>query len=357
MNSLIPINSPCQGIILLSLNGQIKYFNQTAKKILNLNDSSEIFLITILESLNIIREKNLLTNILKELDKINHDQLIQIETAANQVIDLKFIPNDHEIIVEINYKEKNYTYTSFLTEHIITNCSDLIFLKDKNLCYQFANKAYLSFLNLTEEELYGYSDEMLLQRDIFSALTYYQCYQSDLDTINYGVYENIEFLSNQYYYQVKKIYINDGILCIARDVTFEINTRHNAEIHDVTKLSNYKALKRVIKALPLNKEYQTIEIILENLGEIIHIEGIVMVNNYLKQLSKLLKTNIDPLFFYLDGLGFIGIFDKLVSNPQSVCELLEKNIARLKLPSNLKIKIYFKQNTTESGLFSMIEQD
>ena len=98
---------------------------------------------------------------------------------------------------------------------------------------------------------------------------YHQIVQGDTETLEMGEYSNIEFSSNQNYYEVLKKKLYNGIFCIARDVTNEISISQQSEIDVTTSLYNRKAMNRMLNSIPKEKRYHAVEIILENFGELL----------------------------------------------------------------------------------------
>ena len=238
---------------------------------------------------------------------------------------------------------------------MVHNSSDIVFFKDENLAYKMANEVYLNLLNLTEEQLIGMTNEALMECGILPPIVYYQSVEGDKETLETGTYSSIEILSNESYYQVSKKRLYNGILCIARDITKEINFNKQLEIDEMTGLYNRKAMTRMLKKIPKEKGYHAIGINLQNLGEIVKVEGLKNATRYVKQIATLLKQNQDALFFYVEGVGFIGLFDKVLSRPEKVLEQFKSELSSLNLSSHLNLDIIIITLDQKCTLFTLCD--
>lgn len=347
-----------QAIVLINPNGDIKYLNSVAKHLLNVTDySEELNLVEVIENISLIKSRKYLIETLESVNQTKQKKCAIVKDENHQEFTLNFIPDEAEIIVEIIKKSCSDILEQEVFNFIIENSSDMIFYKGEDLTYRFANETYLRFLNLEAADLLGITDEQLVSKGILSPILHYQCSQSDAEALKQGSYFNIEFFSNQNYYQVSKKKMNNGILCVARDVTNEINACQQAEIDSITSLYNRKALCRVLKSIPKEKEYHMIGIILENFGEVTKNYGLLFGNRCLKQLAQLAKEYPDILFFHLEGVGFIGLFDKLLSNPEAFRQSFTTEVSQLHLPPILKTEIVIEKVNLESGLLSSFIDD
>ena len=347
-----------QPIVLINPDGGIKYLNSAAKHLLNVtNYSEELNLVEVIENISLIKSRKYLIEILESVNQTKQKKYATLKDEKHQEFTLKFIPDEAGIIVEIIKKSCSDILEQEIFNFIVENSSDMIFYKGEDLTYRFANKTYLRFLNIEEEDLLGMTDEALASKGVLSPIFQYQCSKSDAEVIKQGNYSNVEFFTNQNYYQISKRKMNKGILCVARDITNEINAYQEVEIDSVTSLYNRKALARILKSIPKDKEYHVIGIILENFGELSKDHGLLLGKRCLKQLAQFVRDYSDILFFHVAGIGFIGLFDKLLSNPELFQQSFASEVAKLNLPSILKTEIVIEKVNLESGFLAAFIDD
>ena len=343
-----------QAMVVMNFNGDIEYLNLKAKKLLNIQ-TDKLNLLEILESLKLDAFKEAIKETFTHMSLENPTKYVKLKNNDNQEFVFYFVAIKEGIIVEILSQSDRAILQKDIFDFILKNSTDMIFFKGKDLAYQLANESFLNLLNLKEEELLGTTDEELVEQGILSPILYHQCMQGDMETLEVGSYTNIEFLSNESYYEVSKKKLYNGILCVAKDVTNEINASKQAELDSQTSLYNKKALIRVLKSIPKDKGYHAIEIYMENLGEIVKTQGIAYATKCLKQIANVLKQNQDALFFYIEGIGFIGLFDKTLSNPDKVRESFLTQISNINLPSDLKVDVVMITLNDECSLFSICD--
>ena len=100
-----------------------------------------------------------------------------------------------------------------------------------------------------------------------------------------------------------------------------------------------------------------IGIILENFGELSKDHGLLLGKRCLKQLAQFVRDYSDILFFHVAGIGFIGLFDKLLSNPELFQQSFASEVAKLNLPSILKTEIVIEKVNLESGFLAAFIDD
>ena len=347
-----------QPIVLINPDGGIKYLNSAAKHLLNVTDySEELNLVEVIENISLIKSRKYLIEILESVNQTKQKKVVVIKDKKHQELTLKFIPDELGIIVEITTRSYSITLEQEIFNFVVENSSDMIFFKREDLAYEYANKTYLRFLNVEKSDLLGLTDEELVSKGVLSPIFQYQCSKSDAEVIKQGNYSNVEFFTNQNYYQISKRKMNKGILCVARDITNEINAYQEVEIDSVTSLYNRKALARILKSIPKDKEYHVIGIILENFGELSKDHGLLLGKRCLKQLAQFVRDYSDILFFHVAGIGFIGLFDKLLSNPELFQQSFASEVAKLNLPSILKTEIVIEKVNLESGFLAAFIDD
>ena len=60
-------------------------------------------------------------------------------------------------------------------------------------------------------------------------------------------------------------------------------------------------------------------------------------------------------FFHLDGIGFVGLFDKKLRDSDKVRESIVNQISNINLPPLLKIEVTMKMIDDQYNLFSICE--
>ncbi len=352
-NSFRHLEYLSQSIVVINLDEEIKYLNLKARELFGLmNDSQKLNLLQGLENLKLSTHQDEIKETLTNVYQSKQSKHLTLENEDNQQFTFHFFMSKEEIVVEVLGQSDNVILQKDIFNFIVTNSSDIIFFKGEDLVYQLVNDTYLKLLNMKEEDIIGITDDVLVERGILSPILYHQCIQGDMETLEQGSYCEIEFFSSERYYQVSKKKVRNGILCVARDVTNEVNISHQSEIDSITGLYNRKAFCRMLSSIPEDKEYHTIEIILENFGEIIKNYDLQYANRCLKQLAQFVKEYSEALFFYLDGVAFVGLFDKILRNPDNVRESIIAQISNLNLPFTLKIEVTMKTLNAKSDLFS-----
>lgn len=345
-----------QVIAVVSLDGDIKYLNLKARALLGVvNDSQKMNLLEVLEKFKLTTHKDEVTETLMTVYQSKQRKHLTLENEDNQQFTFHFFMSKEDIVVEVLGQSDNVILQKDIFNFIVKNSSDIIFFKGEDLVYQLVNDAYLKLLNIKEEDIIGITDDVLVERGILSPILYHSCLEGDRETLEQGSYCEIEFFSTEKYYEVSKKKLRNGILCFARDVSNEVNISHQSEINSITGLYNRKALCRMLSSIPEDKEYHTVEIILENFGEVIKNYDLQYANRCLKQLSQLVKEYSEALFFYLDGVAFVGLFDRRLRNPDQVRESIIAQISNLNLPFILTVELTMKNLNTQSGLFSICE--
>ena len=131
--------------------------------------------------------------------------------------------------------------------------------------------------------------------------------------------------------------MGDGIFGIVKDVTEEIIGKQEAECDVITMLQNRKALLKVLNAVPKDTEYYAIGILLDNLGEVARHKGGEYAHQCLGQVSYFVKEYQEILFFYLEGIGFIGLLDKIKGDLEQFRQSIEADISKQNFPTDLKL--------------------
>ena len=330
-----------QAVAVVTVNGDIDYLNLKARNLFGVVlDTKKLNLLELLENIKLMAFKDVIKDVLMTVYHSKQRKDLMLKNKNHHEFYFHFIRSEEEIIVEII--SQGMISKKDIFDFVVTNSSDMISFKGEDLSYQFVNDTCLQLLNIKEEDIIGFTDEDLMERGILPPILYHQIVQGDTETLEMGEYSNIEFSSNQNYYEVLKKRLHNGIICIARDVTNEISMKQQSEINVTTSLYNRKAMHRILNSIPKEKEYHAVEIILENFGELLNKYDLQYANRCLKQLGHFLKDYPDALFFHLDGIGFVGLFDKKLRDSDKVRESIVNQISNINLPSLLKIEVTMK---------------
>lgn len=327
-----------QAVAVVTVNGDIKYLNLKAQDLFG----SSLDLLEGLENIKLNKYKDTVKDILATVYESKQKKSLSMKNENNEEFVFQFFINEGEIIIEVLSKSNEMILKDDIFNFIVSNSSDMISFKGEDLVYRFVNDTGLQLLHLQDKDIIGFTDEDLVEKEILAPILHHQILQGDIETIEKGTYSSIEFFSNESYYQVSKKYLYNGILCVSRNITTEINASNQIEIDEMTSLYNRKAMCRMLKSISKDKEYHVVEIVIENFGEVVNKHDLQYANRCLKQLAYFLKKYPDALFFYLDGIGFVGLFDKKLANPDKVRELLLTQISNINLPSLLKIEVTMK---------------
>lgn len=215
-------------MIFIDFSGKIQHLNKQARELLNDVDlaiSTDLFALLEKEGFNCQPDafQPLLTRV-----QCGENQKLSIERRNGQCFTLHFIPNQSSIIVEI-LQENAASLKMKLFDYMIDRIpTKMIFYKDQQNIYRYANLAYVKSFHLThQDELIGLTDEDLFNRKIISPIAYYQCIRGDEEAHSEGEYLEIEYIEGAYY-QIFKKKVGEGIFGIVKDVTEEIIGKQEA---------------------------------------------------------------------------------------------------------------------------------
>ena len=205
------------------------------------------------------------------------------------------------------------------------------------------------------DQLLACSDVDLVNRGLLSPVLHYQCLQSDEETLKKGYFSGIEVCEDRYFHAVKRK-ISDGVFCVAHDITKDIRLQQETERDLITGLYNEKSLARVIKSMSKGKEYHVLVIYLENLGAANKDKGVSFSRQCMKQIAHFVKTYSDVLFFYIEGIGFIGLFDKVLRRPDDFYSQFIEELNNQHVPAELKISVTLKFIQEDSTFFDFLHE-
>ena len=343
-----------QAVAVITVNGDIDYLNLKAQELFGvILNAKRLNLLELIGNVKLMACKDVIKDVLMTVYHSNQKKDLILKNDNHHEFHFHFIRSEERIVVEII--SQGIISKKDIFDFVVTNSPDMISFKGEDFSYQFVNDTCLQILNIKEEDIIGYTDEDLMEKGLLPPILYHQIVQGDTETLEMGEYSSIEFSSNQNYYEVLKKRFRNGIFCIARDVTNEISISQQSEIDVTTSLYNRKAMNRMLNSIPKEKKYHAVEIILENFGELLKKYDLQYANRCLKQLGHSLKDYPDALFFHLDGIGFVGLFDKKLRDSDKVRESIVNQISNINLPPLLKIEVTMKMIDDQYNLFSICE--
>ena len=97
-------------------------------------------------------------------------------------------------------------------------------------------------------------------------------------------------------------------------------------------------------------------IYLENLGQISKSKGITYSRQCIQQVSHFVREYSELLFFYVEGIGFIGLFDKMPKNPDHFYHHFMEKLHQQHVPSQLEISVMLKSTQSDPEFFQFIKK-
>ena len=200
----------------------------------------------------------------------------------------------------------SYYKLSFLSK-LANKSKDLMFFKNKSLKYEYVNESFADFISESSDYIIEKSDMDLVNESLFSKVLYEQCLVGDMKTLKEGHYYGIEAMGDRYF-RVSKERIDNGLLCIARDITEEVNAIVIAETDSLTGLYNRSKFMKIIDEIYNEKKNYFLALIdLDNLRNLNNKYGHLKGDNYLNMLASLLKENQNAIFFRIGGDEFAAL--------------------------------------------------
>ena len=215
---------------------------------------------------------------------------------------------DKYISLEIEDISNTYYKLSFLTK-LANKSKDIMFFKNKSLKYEYVNKSFADFISERPDYIIEKSDIDLVNEKVFSKVLYEQCLVGDMKTLKEGHYYGIETMGDRYF-KVSKERIDNGLLCIARDITDEVNAITISETDSLTGLYNRNKFMKFIDEIYTEKKNFFLALIdLDNLRSLNNKYGHLKGDNYLNMLASVLKETPNATFFRIGGDEFAALIE------------------------------------------------
>lgn len=252
-----------------------------------------------------------LNNTIKQLKQTNNNQCIdnlKFNSQGEYInISVKIHYISKYIVLEFTDLCKLYEEINLLSR-MMDKSKDIMCFKDNNLKYKYVNKSCAELFGCEKSQIINKDDEELLKLNYIDKLIYKQLKVSDEKTIENKYFNQVMFYKGRHL-NISKEKIEDGILCIGRDITEEINANKRAETDVLTGLFNRrKFIEDLNKILKYNGDGFYLSLIdIDNLKEINdnydHLKG----DKYLKTLGRILINTKNARFYRTGGDEFAGI--------------------------------------------------
>lgn len=253
----------------------------------------------------------ILSNAIKQLKKTHDRQDIdnlKFNSDGEFInISLKISYMDDYIILEFTDLCNLYEEINFLSR-MMDKSHDIMFFKDSELKYKYINRSCAELFSSEKEEIINKDDKDLLREHRIDDLLYKKLATGDINTIKRGHYTQV-ICYKERYLSISKETIEDGILCIGRDITEELNANRRAETDVLTGLFNRrKFINDMDKILEYNGYGFYLALIdIDDLKNLNNKYGHAKGDKYLAKLGEVLKKSNKGRFYRTGGDEFAGI--------------------------------------------------
>ena len=255
----------------------------------------------------------ILSNTIKQLRKTNNNQNIdnlKFNSDGEYInISLKISYINEYIILEFTDLCNLYEEINFLST-MMDKSKDIMFFKDSNLKYKYVNKSCAEIFNCEKNQIINKCDNELLREHRMDKLLYSKLKAGDRITLEKGSYNQVIFYKERYL-NISKERIENGILCIGRDITEEIKANQRAETDVLTSLFNRRKfisdMNKVLEGNYNGDDFYLALIDIDNLKEINNNYGHLKGDKYLSKLGQILKYSNKERFYRTGGDEFAGI--------------------------------------------------
>lgn len=254
---------------------------------------------------------------------------------------------DKYITLETTDITNNYYKLSFLSK-LADKSNDIMFFKNNSLKYEYANKSFCDFINKSLGYIVGKNDTDLVNENLLSKILYEQCLIGDVQTLKKGYYHGVETMGDRHF-RVSKERIDNGLLCIARDITDEVNAITVSETDVLTGLYNRnKFMKMIDEIYDSNKNYYLALIDFDDLRKLNNTYGHLKGDNYLNMLANILKIKSEVTFFRIGGDEFAALIEcnddgNCVSKVEGIFKDIFDILSKINLKPKLSISVGVKK--------------
>ena len=253
----------------------------------------------------------ILSNAIKQLKQTSNNQDVEnlkFNSGGEYInISLKISYMYDFIILEFTDLCNLYEEINFLSR-MMDKSKDIMFFKDSNLKYKYVNQSCAELFNCEKNKIIDKNDEELLRQKHIDESLYKWLIKGDTNTLDKG-YSNQVISYKKRYFNVSKEKIEEGILCIGRDITEEINANKRAETDVLTGLFNRrKFICDMDRILKYNGDGFYLALIdIDNLKNLNNNYGHLKGDKYLEKLGQILNNINKGRFYRIGGDEFSGI--------------------------------------------------
>lgn len=285
----------------------------------------------------------ILSNAIKQLKKVSNNQNIdnlKFNSKGEYInISLKISYMYDFIILEFTDLCNLYEEVNFLSR-MMDKSKEIMFFKDNNLKYKYVNQSCAELFNCEKNKIIDKNDEELLRQKYIDESLYKWLIKGDTNTLDKG-YSNQVIYYKKSYFNVSKEKIEDGILCIGRDVTEEINANKRAETDVLTGLFNRrKFISDMDTILKYNGDGFYLALIdIDNLKNLNNNYGHLKGDKYLEKLGQILNNTNKGRFYRIGGDEFAGIVRLNKKDVKSMFDDIFKELKNLNYNPPLTISV------------------
>ncbi|MCC3869780.1 sensor domain-containing diguanylate cyclase [Terrisporobacter mayombei] len=253
----------------------------------------------------------ILNNAIRQLKETNIKQIIdnlKFNSDGEYInISLKISHEGDYIILEFTDLCNLYEEINFLSR-MMDKSKDIMFFKDSNLKYKYANQSCADLFNCDKDEMLDKDDNELLRLNCIDELLYRKLKIGDINTLKKGNYNHTIYYKERHL-NISKECIDGGILCIAADITEEKKANKRAETDVLTGLNNRRKfindMDEILKYDGNNFYLALIDI--DNLKYLNNNYGHLKGDEYLSKLGKILEDTSKGRFYRIGGDEFAGL--------------------------------------------------
>lgn len=285
----------------------------------------------------------ILSNSIKQIKETKNNQDInnlKFNSKGKYInISLKISYIKEYIILEFTDLCNLYEEVNFLST-MMDKSKDIMFFKDRNLKYKYVNKSCAELFNCKKDEMINKDDSDLLKKNKIDELLYRKLRKSDMSTLENGFSRYIISYKEKHL-NITKEKIEEGILCIGRDITEELNANKRAETDVLTGLFNRrKFINDMDKILEYRGEGFYLALIdIDNLKNLNNNYGHLKGDEYLAKLGEILKETKSGRFYRTGGDEFAGIIKLKKNNLKSLFDNLFETLKNLNCKPDLTISV------------------
>lgn len=303
-----------------------------------------------------------LNNTIKKVIESNNAEIVENlkynSDGKNINLSFKISCIDDHIIIEFMDLCNLYEEINFLTR-MMDKSRDIMFFKDSQLRYRYVNKRCADLFNKEKIDILNKDDKELIEENSLDKSLCLKLEKGDLNTLEEGYYSDIIFYEDRYL-NVTKENIDGGILCIARDITEEIEANKRAEIDFLTNLYNRRKFIYTMDDILANRKdnYYLALMDLDDLKNLNNEYGHLKGDKYLSKLGEILKKYGSEQFFRIGGDEFAGVIEGNRDDVKNIFTNIFEELRNLEYDPPLSLSVGInKLNVNKSYIENYREVD